>query len=66
MYRCKECNKIYPSRVQYCECGSSEFVTIQPKSKQQPKKELKLDSNQIISWSIFAVCLIAAVVILCL
>ncbi|MEE3349204.1 MAG: hypothetical protein VZR09_04115 [Candidatus Gastranaerophilaceae bacterium] len=66
MFRCKECGKIYPNRTQYCECGSSEFVFTDNKSKPQPKKQVALDSNQMVSWAIFAVCVIAAIIILCL
>ena len=67
MFRCKECGKIYPNRTQYCECGSSEFIfTDNNKNRPQPKKEVTLDSNQMVSWAIFAVCVIAAIIILCL
>lgn len=87
MYRCKDCNKEYLNKPDYCDCGNNVFeevsnlpefeidkMTFRKNSSENPDetsaktffeqypklKEIK-DSMDVISTSIFGICLILAI-----
>lgn len=61
MYKCKVCNKIYPNRVDYCECGSSEFGPVAQNRPQQQNTKPK--NKDTVSWIIFGICVFIALII---
>ena len=60
MYRCKVCKKIYPNKVQYCDCGNDEFEQI---VQQVSSTRKSFDKRNFLSWVIFSLCIIAAVLV---
>ena len=64
MYKCKICNRTYSVKNKYCDCGSSEFEYIETKQKQTPKKTPVQQTKEILSWVIFGVCVVSAIIIL--
>ena len=69
MYRCKECQKEYKLKVEYCECGNNTFEYIEDEKKevpQQPKKQIDRvkQKSELISKGFFAICLIFSVLII--
>ncbi len=60
MYKCRVCKKIYPNRVQYCDCGSDDFEVIVQQAKSAPKT---VNKKETLSWVIFWMCVSAAVLV---
>ena len=60
MYRCKVCKKIYPNKVQYCDCGNDEFEQV---VQQVSSTRESFDKKNFLSWFIFSLCIIAAVLV---
>ena len=64
MYKCKICNKIYSNKIDYCECGSSDFEIIaQRKPAARPVENPEESRKRLISWIIFGVFVFAAILI---
>ena len=61
MFKCRVCKKIYPSRVQYCDCGNDTFDVISQTVSVRPQKSVS--SGEVVSWVIFILCLLAAVLV---
>lgn len=62
MFKCRVCQKIYQNRVQYCDCGNDTFDVIsQNVSHASPQKSIS--SGDIVSWVIFILCLVAAILV---
>ncbi len=60
MYRCKICSRLYDNYVKYCDCGGSDFEKIVP----EPEKTDFADSaKKLVSWIIFILCILGAVVV---
>ncbi len=55
MFKCSVCQKIYNTKVQYCDCGNDEFEEI-PATKDS--KSYAVNAQQLISWLIFGICII--------
>lgn len=56
MFRCIVCQKLYNTRVQYCECGNDDFVYIPDNSDSQWKKQ-EQEPFDFLSWGIFLILL---------
>ena len=67
-YRCKDCKAVYDDKPEYCDCGNNTFEEIIPASYVKSASYSKnfFDKNEIISWVIFSICLILALIILLL
>lgn len=66
MYRCKDCQKEYSQRVEYCDCGNNTFDYIEDIAVQKkPAKEpfTPKEKSAIISQIFFLVCLILSAVV---
>lgn len=61
MLRCKTCKKIYYNTVKYCDCGSNDFEQINTNSEPAAKKELTV--QELVSWIIFILCFLGAVLV---
>jgi hypothetical protein len=76
MFRCTDCNKIYETKPDYCDCGNNTFIEDSPQVAPQPKTqttqktfleqypEIKnfLDSVDILSGIVFATCIILSII----
>ncbi len=59
MYKCRECNKEFKHKVDYCDCGNDIFEYI------EDKKPLSLETkSEIVSWIFFVICMIFSIIIL--
>lgn len=65
-YRCRDCKAVYDEKPEYCDCGNNTFEEIIPASYVKSASYGKnfFDKNEIISWVIFSICLILALIIL--
>lgn len=54
MFRCTVCQKLYNTRVQYCECGNDDFIHIPDNYEPQM---FKRESFDYLSWVIFLIFL---------
>ena len=66
MYRCKDCQKEYKEKVEYCDCGNNSFeyiedVVLQKKVVREPFTSK--EKSAIISQIFFLVCLILSAVV---
>lgn len=66
MYRCKDCQKEYSQKVEYCDCGNNTFDYIEdavvPKTTAREPFTAK-EKSAIVSQIFFLVCLILSVVV---
>lgn len=71
MYKCTDCDKLYDAKPEFCSCGGNSFEQAAPTKQvenQEPEKfsvrniRKNTDPRQIVSLSIFVLCLILAVV----
>lgn len=62
MFKCTVCQKLYTSKVQYCDCGNDEFLYIEDSAPSYSSQ--KRESRDLISPAIFLVCLILSAVVL--
>lgn len=62
MFKCNVCQKIYASKVPYCECGNDEFTYFEDYIPPENKKTYS--GGEILSFAVFGMCLIFSVLIL--
>lgn len=58
MFKCTVCQKLHNTKVQYCDCGNDEFEEI---SSMPEKQSFKINSKQLFSQVIFALCIALSV-----
>lgn len=59
MYKCTDCEKLFDTKPDYCECGNNTFEEIQ---KTKPASERKVYQNaELISIGIFILCIILSI-----
>lgn len=70
MYKCTECGQIYQTKPDYCDCGNNDFLEIKEQKHAEyvqenipQKARIPFEKSDIISWSIFAVCVVLALLI---
>lgn len=62
MFKCSVCQKIYNTKVQYCECGNDEFDFVQEYTPSSVQKSYS--GGDIVSFGIFSVCIILSILVL--
>ncbi len=61
MFRCVTCKKIYHDPVKYCDCGSDMFERVE--SVAEPAAKTGMSIQELVSWFIFVLCVVCAVLV---
>ncbi len=65
MYKCVDCGTEYKNAVEYCECGNNTFEIVDVVQEKHTSRVFSApNAGQLVSWCIFATCLLLAICVI--